>query len=351
MSPNRSMAYLSPRGFLLSLLGAAMLSVGCDSKPSPVPTSPAAPKAVVQVVKAEARSRVETDEVVGTVRARVRASVEAKVMGRIEWLHLTPGQVVKAGDVLARLDTREVTARLEQARVQLEQAERELKRFTTLLQQNAVTRQEYDVAESRARSARAAVTEVETWLGYAQLSAPFDGVVTRKWVEVGDLAVPGKALAEVEDPRSLRVETDVPEALVGGLTLGTSLPIRVPSLGKDLTGVVSEIAPVGDPNSRTFLVKLDVPPDSGLRAGLFGRVSVPAGAHRSIYLPESALRIRGQLEQVFVFEQGVARLRLVRVGKRAGGEVEVTAGVLEGDRVVSEGVEALVDGQSLEVRP
>lgn len=351
MSSNRSISHLPPRGFLLSLLGAAMLSVGCDSKQSPVSITAEGPKAVVRVVKAQARTRVETDEVVGTVRARVRASVEAKVLGRIEWLNLTPGQAVKAGDVLARLDTREVSARLEQARVQLEQAERELKRFTTLVQQNAVTRQEYDVAESRARSARAAVTEVETWLGYAQLSAPFDGVVTRKWVEVGDLAVPGKALAEVEDPRSLRVETDVPEALVGGLKLGTSLPIRVPSLGKDLTGVVSEIAPVGDPNSRTFLVKLDVPPDSGLRAGLFGRVSVPAGEHRSIYLPEAALRIRGQLEQVFVLDQGVARLRLVRVGKRSGGEVEVTAGVMEGDRVVSDGVEALVDGQSLEVRP
>jgi hypothetical protein len=159
------MSHLPPRGFLLSLLGAAMLSVGCDSKQSPVSITAEGPKAVVRVVKAQARTRVETDEVVGTVRARVRASVEAKVLGRIEWLNLTPGQAVKAGDVLARLDTREVSARLEQARVQLEQAERELKRFTTLVQQNAVTRQEYDVAESRARSARAAVTEVETWLG------------------------------------------------------------------------------------------------------------------------------------------------------------------------------------------
>ena len=351
MRSNCSRAGSPQWGRILSLVGAALLSVGCDPATSPESTRAALPKATVRVVKAESRTRVETDEVVGTVRARVRASVEAKVLGRIEWLNVTPGQVVKAGDVLARLDTREVSARLEQARVQFEQAERELKRFTGLLQQNAVTRQEYDVAESRARSARAAVTEVETWLGYAQLSAPFEGVVTRKWVEVGDLAVPGKALAEVEDPRSLRVEADIPEALVGGLKLGTPLAIRVPSLGKDLAGVVSEIAPVGDPNSRTFLVKLDVPPDSGLRAGLFGRVSVPAGEYRSIYLPESALRLRGQLEQVFVLDQGVARLRLVRVGKRSGGEVEVTSGVLAGDTVVSDGVEMLTDGQPLEVRP
>lgn len=351
MTSLRSTVRPACRGMLMTFLGAMLLSVGCDSKRSTPAPQVALPKAAVRVVKAEVKTRVQTDEVVGTVRASVRASVEAKVMGRIEWLNLTPGQGVKAGDVLARLDTREVSARLEQARVQLEQAERELKRFTSLLQQNAVTRQEYDVAESRARSARAAVTEVETWLGYAQLSAPFDGVVTRKWVEVGDLAVPGKALAEVEDPRSLRVEADIPETMVGGLQLGTQLPIGVPSLGKSLMGVVGEIAPVGDANSRTFLVKLDVPSASGLRAGLFVRVSVPSGESRSIYVPETALRLRGQLEQVFVLDQGVARLRLVRVGKRSDGGVEVTSGVLPGESVVVDGLGTLVDGQPVEVRP
>jgi RND family efflux transporter MFP subunit len=118
-----------------------------------------------------------------------------------------------------------------------------------------------------------------------------------------------------------------------------------------LKGVIGEIAPVGDPNSRTFLGKLDVPQDSGLRSGVFGRVAVPSGEYRSIYVPETALRFRGQLEQVFVVEQGIARLRLVRAGKRSEGNVEITSGIVPGDMVVVDGVESLVDGQPLEVRP
>jgi multidrug efflux pump subunit AcrA (membrane-fusion protein) len=138
---------------------------------------------------------------------------------------------------------------------------------------------------------------------------------------------------------------------VGGLKLGTPLSLHIPAIGKDLAGTVGEIAPVGDANSRTFLVKIDLPPDAGLRAGLFGRVAVPAGEYRSIFVPNNALRTRGQLEQVFVVEKGIARLRLVRVGKHLGSDVELLSGVAVGDSVVVGGTDLLVDGQSVEVRP
>ena len=112
-------------------------------------------------------------------------------------------------------------------------------------------------------------------LGYARITAPFAGVIVKKLANLGDLATPGRPLYELEDPRRLRLEADVPEALVGGIVLGDEMPLRIPSIDLDLSGVVREIAPSADPNSRTFLVKLDLPDHDGLRTGLFGRVSVP----------------------------------------------------------------------------
>ena len=107
--------------------------------------------------------------------------------------------------------------------------------------------------------ANGAVVEAETLLSYTKVTAPFAGVITRKHADVGDLATPGKPLLDMEDSRALRLEADVPEAIVGKLALGDKLPVRVSALEKELEGVISEIAPAADSGSRTFLVKLDLP--------------------------------------------------------------------------------------------
>lgn len=347
MNPSRFLALRTA-----AALGALLLMAGCggDRPPQPAAAS-TTPPVPVKVLEVRREERVLMEDVVGTVRARVRSSVEAKTSGRIEWLNVVPGQSVTSGAPLVRLDTREIAARLEQALAQREQAERDLKRFTSLVAQNAVSRQEYDATEARARAARAAVVEMETVLGESRLNAPFAGVITRKFAEVGDLAVPGKPLFEIEDPTSLRFEADVPEALIGRVMPGASMPVRVPSLGRDSTGTVSEIAPAADPASRTFLVKLDVPVDAGLRSGLFGRVSVPAGRSSGIYIPTSALVVRGQLELAFVADQGKAQMRLIRTGKHTTTDIEVLTGLNPGERLIIEGGAALLDGQPVEVRP
>ena len=198
--------------------------------------------------------------------------------------------------------------------------------------------------------ADAAVTEAETLLGYTKVTAPFDGVITRKHADVGDLAAPGKPLLDMEDSRTLRLEADVPEAVVGKLTLGDKLPVRIAALETELEGVVSEIAPAADPGSRTFLVKLDLPVTPGLRAGQFGRVAMPVGETSALRVPASAVVQRGQMELVFVVSEGKAQLRIVKTGKRIGDEVELVSGVEAGEKIVIENASGLVDGQPLQVR-
>jgi len=256
-----------------------------------------------------------------------------------------------AANVLKQLDAREVQAQLDQAAAVRQQAESDLKRATDLIQQKILSQSEYDSAQSKFRVADAVATEAKTLLGYTKVTAPFAGVITRKYADVGDLAAPGKPLLEMEDARDLRLETDVPEAVIGRLTLGDKLAVRVSGVTNELEGVVSEIAPAADPNSRTFLVKLDLPPTPGLRAGQFGRVAVPVGETSALRVPASAVLQRGEMELVFVVVNGHAQLRIVKTGKRVGDEVELVSGVDAGEQVVTEGASSLLDGQPVTLKP
>jgi RND family efflux transporter MFP subunit len=263
-------------------------------------------------------------------------------------MRAVPGQRVRAGEPLVQLDAREVQARLDQATAVYEQAEVDLKRYAELIAKRAVAQQEFDAVQSRARVARASLVEAGTMLSYAMITAPFDGVVTRKLVDIGDLATPGKALLALEDSSTLRFETTVPEATIGRVALGAKLHVQVGFSG--IEGTVTEIAPSADPVTRTFLVKLDLPSLAGLRGGQFGRVRIPVSETSVLRVPVSAVVQRGQMELLFVVARDAAELRLVRSGKRIGDEIEVLSGVDAGELIVTEGTATLIDGQPISVR-
>lgn len=338
------------KGTILLAVGLSVALAGCGKKSERA--APATfPTVAVRVQTVESKKRVATEEVVGTVRAKLRAVIEAKVSGKVDQMPVVPGQQVKTGELLAHIDAREVQARLDQTVAVRQQTEADLKRYASLLEQKILAQAEYDNAQAKARVAQAAVVEAETLLGYTKVTAPFDGVITRKHADVGDLAAPGKPLLEMEDSRTLRLEADVPEAVVGKLTLGDKLPVRISALETELEGVITEIAPAADPGSRTFLVKLDLPSVPGLRAGQFGRVAMPVGETSALRVPASAVVQRGQMEILFVVNGDKAQLRLVKSGKRIGGEVELVSGVSAGEKIVVENAAALMDGQPLTIKP
>jgi membrane fusion protein (multidrug efflux system) len=330
--------------FLLGVAAATIVGCGNESGKTPVPSLPVAR---VQTLVVDQSQRPETEEVVGTVRAKLHASIEAKVSGRVERMLGAPGQTVKAGDLLVQIDAREIQARLDQAIAVRDQASLELERLGKLLEQRAVSRQEYDNIQARQRVAVATMIEAETMLDYTKVTAPFGGTITRKYADVGDLAAPGKPLLDMEDSQALRFEADVPEALIGYLHQGESLRVRVSSATNDLPAVVSEIAPAAETASRTFLVKLDLPAGTGIRAGQFGRVTVSFGQSPSLRVPAEAVVRRGQMEIVFVVKDGRAGLRLVKSGRRLGNELELVSGMDSGEKIVIRGAAALRDGQQV----
>jgi len=307
------------------------------------------------------------EEVIGTVRARDTVEISSTVMGRVAELHCALGARVKAGELIARLSVQELTARLDQARENLAQAALELARTMRLRASGATTGAEYDAATSRHRLAEAAQTEAATIAGYAAVRAPFSGIVTAKRANQGDMAMPGRPLCVVEDPAALRFEATVPETLARAFARAPTIQVLLDAPGPALTTTVAEVSPNADQASRTVLVKLALPQDPRLRAGAFGRATVPANPVRALTVPARAVVRNGQLEAVYVVGGGAARMRLVRTGRSIDGtappfagaagrgaptvddRIELVSGLREGEQVVIDVADRLVDGQPVRV--
>ena len=333
-------------------LVAVVILAGCgkheEDGAGPAASSPAVPVVVAPV---SAQPLWDEEEVVGNVEAAQRAVLSAKVTGVIDAVKFAPGARVQRGTALATIDAREIKARLDSAMAAQDQAQKDFARIERLLQSGSSTRQEFDAATTRLRTADASLVEARTMLQYTEITAPFDGVVTRKLVEVGDLATPGKPLLEMENSSLLRFECEIPEALLDRVNMGSDLPVRVDAAGAELNGKISEIAPSASAGSRTFLVKLDLPAAEKLRAGQFGRVRVPVRERPALLVAESAVVRRGQIESVFVVEEGKARLRLVKSGRQMNGEIEILSGLSGGESVVVRDAHLLTDGVSVEAAP
>lgn len=298
--------------------------------------------------------RREMDDVLewpGTVRSRIQAQPASKLLARIKEVRVDLGQAVKADEVIAVLDDRDVKARVEQAKsavtaaqAQAAQTDAEFARTKNLFEKEAATKRDLEAAEARWASARAqvdqarqAVAEAEVLLTETTVRAPFDGVVTEKWVQAGDTAVPGRPLVAIQDPRHLRLEAAVPESCARKAALGMEVRVRIDSVGREMVARLEEVAPVADPESRTFLLKAALPSAEAVRPGMFGRFIQPCGTKSVLLVPASAVTRAGQLEIVRVLEDGGARVRHVRTGKTYGELVEILSGLREGERVLPGG--------------
>jgi RND family efflux transporter MFP subunit len=336
--------------FFIPVATLAFMIAGCGSKHESA-NSISLPSAEVRVQTVENKSRTMTEEVLGTVRAKLHATLEARLSGHIDQMPVALGEKVHKGQLIARLDAGEIVARLDQAKASLEEADRDWKRTSALFAQQSATRAEYDSAQARQQIAQSAVAEATAMMSYVEITAPFDGIITKKWADMGDLAAPGKPLVDIEDPSALQMQADLPETLNANIKPGDQLPVRVAPVTNDVEGTVAEMSPITDPNSRTFLVKLDLPDAPGLRSGQFGRVAVPVGEVRAIRVPAAAVIQRGQMELVFVVVNGHAQLRLVKTGSRIGDEIELVSGLNSGEQVVTKDVSVLTDGQPVTIKP
>ncbi len=335
------------------LVATIFLLVGCGSKELPTTAViSSAPQETIQAVVVEiehAPVPIRT-EVTGQVTAIFQAALASRIQGTIDTLFVREGTSVVKGQTLIQLDNRDVRADLARASAELENAKAQLDRMNQLYIENAVSKQEMENATRAYKVAEANRKTVLVQLSYTIVKAPFDGVITEKLVEAGELASPGQLLLRMENPRQLRLHTTVAERDVNSVFLGDKIPVAIDALGAQvLDGVVGQILPAGDSQTHTFTVKVDLPAEPGLKTGMFGRFQLNKGTNKTILVPWTAVIARGELTSVFaVGSDQIARLRWVKVGRQFDQQVEILSGVNIGESVLLDATRG-IEGASVKI--
>lgn len=339
----------------LFICAAWAVLAGC-SKPGDDPgrgvETAALPAVTVQTTTLALEEIPVTTEITGTVQATQRALLASKLMGAIEEMPVSLGQRVKAGEVLVKIAAGEISARVAQARTQLNTTQRDLDRERALQAKGASTNETVRNLEDRVATHEAQLREAEVMLGYTILRAPFDGVVSRKISNQGDLATPGTTLLEVHGNAGFEVDAAVPETAASQLAVDAGVSVSIPATNVTFTGKIAEISSAVDTRARAVAIKVAVPEGVEVRSGQFARLELPGEPRRAIRVPASAVSRFGQIERVFtVADDHRAVLRLVKTaGARQDGRVEILAGLVAGDRVVVSPPPQLREGQRVEVR-
>ena len=341
---------------------------------------------------------------VGTVRARTRSVIAARIMGNILRLTVREGDKVRAGQTLIEIENRDASiqqqkaeASLNEAQSVLEEVQRNIRagesalaaaranerlasttfeRFKTLHERRSVSTQEFEEARAkyevagaererterildagrskrnqslaRIEQSKAELANARVHAGYARVQSPLDGVVVAKHADIGSLATPGIPLLTIESSSSYQLEVPVQESQFGHISLGDKVLVQIEALHTaELPGIVSEIVPAAEAQSRSYIVRIDLTNLSGdaLRSGLYGKVRFTVGQRDVLMVPSSALVQRGQLTSVFVVDQsGVAKLRLVKTGETNAESVEVLSGLNDGEQIITDGVMGITEG-------
>lgn len=368
----------------------ALLLAGCGEPPHEARTGESAASFRVQTVPAAAEEWPLVYEATGTVRARTSAVIAAKLMGYVREVKVQIGDRVREGQLLVGLDTRDLdtgSRRAEAARETVRQAMPEadsavtaakasldleqatFRRMQELYGKKSISDHEFDEASARLKSAQAGfemararrtqldaklaqagedIRAAEVTRNYADVVAPFNGVVTAKTVEPGILAIPGAPLLTIEREGAYRLEASVEESHLGEIRLGQPVSVTLDGIGRTIESRVSEIVPAVDAASRSYTVKIDLPPLAILRSGTFGRAAFQSGRRAVTTIPAKALVERGQLQSVMVAENGIVRTRLVTSGQKDKDRMEILSGLNAGEKVIFPIPQGLTDGSRVE---
>jgi len=285
----------------------------------------------------------------GTVRSRTVANIAPRITARIIEIKVNAGDTVKKGDVIARLDERDIKAQenavlaaLAGASAQANRAKADEQRTRSLYGKEAATRENLDAVVAREKEAQAgasqaasAVSEARSHLADTLLLAPFDGIVVKRLKQPGDMGLPGIPVVTLQTPQGLRLEADVPATCAGRYRTGMNVTVRIDTLGLSTNAQIDEISPEVDPQTRTQLIKIALPAIAGLQPGYFGWLEQACDQHDALLIPADAVQHIGQLEVVKVLSEGRHVMRHIRTAKTFGDRIEVISGLHAGETVIT----------------
>jgi RND family efflux transporter MFP subunit len=303
----------------------------------------------------------------GTMTPQNSATLRSELSGSIVQTYVEQGQPVKRGQLLARIDDSSIREALlstqsaaRSAKLTLDNATRDAEREQRLEAAGAVAPRDVEAAQRTLASAQAGMADAQAQLTAAQqqqnktsFRAPFDGLVSERPVNAGDVVQPGTAIATVVDPGSMRLEGSVPAEQLSMLKIGTPVLFSVNGYaGQTFTGKIDRINPTADPTTRQVRVYVTIPNQgSSLVGGLFAQGRVATESRQGIMLPVSAVDERGISPTVLRVKSGTVESVQVQIGLRDNAleQVEISAGIAAGDTLLANAAQGLAPGTRVRI--
>ncbi|MFL5520514.1 MAG: efflux RND transporter periplasmic adaptor subunit [Gemmatimonadales bacterium] len=327
----------------------AAMAVGCNKGKADAGAAAGAAPAAIPVEAAIAQRDTVIDAIAATGQVEAIQSIELKpdVEGRLNEILVREGTIVAKGASLFRIDDAELQAQVARAEAERDLAQQSLKRTRELLAQRASSQADLENAEATYRSSAASLDLLKVRLDRTTVRAPFAGIMGQRFVSVGDYVTTASRLASLQTVDPTRAVFQVPERYATSLQKDQRITFQVAALqGRQFVGRVDFVDPVVQLPARTITVKALVSnPKGELRPGMFVEVRLETAVRpNAVVIPEDAILALQQESFAWVVVEGKATRRVVSLGVRTPGFVEITDGVREGEQVVVGGVEKMSEG-------
>ena len=320
--------------------------------------NPGMPVQTIHPKRAEIVRRVTLP---GNVMAYQEATLYAKVAGYLKTINVDKGDTVKQGDTLAEIEAPEMLADLVKAKAEAEAAQLDYKRVTEAQKKasDLVTPQIADTAKAKSGVAVAGVQRIETLLSYARITAPFSGVITKRWVDPGALipaatsssAAKSAAVVTLMDFSAVRIDVAAPDTDAPFVKKDLPVKVTVDELpGRTFAGTITRFAYALDESTKTMATEIEISnPDLALRPGMWASVEIELQKkENALLIPAEALVTEKNKNFVFVVRDGKAEKIAVQTGFDDGANVEILKGCVPGDAVIVAGKQLVTDGQKVQ---
>lgn len=305
----------------------------------------------------------------GTIQAENSANLSTRMMGFVTKIPVNIGDKVKEGQLLVAINNSDLQAKLSQVTASVNEAnaaftsaEKDYNRYKNLYAEHSATQKEFDdmtanynMSKARLEGAKQMKNEIEAQFAYANIRAPFSGVITNKYINEGDMANPGMPLIALESPGNFEVITRVPESEISKIQSGIAVNVLVKSINKTVTGKVSEVSSSSKNSGGQFMVKVALGnTDTYILSGMFVTVQFPIKNQEKnevVLIPVEAIVSNGQLSGVYtISENNTAILRWLRLGRTFGDQVEVLSGLSSDETYIISADGKLYNGANIAIQ-
>lgn len=322
-----------------------------------------APKIKAEIATATLKEYPVIHSFSGKLEADKQSNLSTRIMGQISNIYVKPGQKVSKGQLLIQIRNQDILAKKAQieaskleATTAFESAEKDMKRYEALHASNSASDKEmedmrtrYKMVEAQLNAISQMEKEVEENMRYASIRAPYDGVITNRFAEVGDLANPGMPLLSIESPAQWKVIARIPEANIANLNLNDALQVQFKAIDKAFEGQVVEINPsttnTGNQYEAKILISIPQGCTAKLYSGMYADLKFEYGTEELILVPQKSLVHRGQLVGLYAVSQsGNALLRWVKTGKTFDDKIQILSGLNGGEQYIKSVESKIYDG-------